>query len=92
MRRLKARGARVLTTGLIVALIALTFGEMSFAPHYRPVFPWHHVAGYSAVIGLLAACAFTVFTYFALKPLLQRPDEESGVGSRESGEKRRTGE
>ena len=78
------RSTRSLAVGLFVALVLLTIGEWLFAPHYRPVFPWHRVAGYSALFGLIAAVAFTALTYYVLKPWLQRPEEERGAKERDA--------
>ncbi len=48
-----------------------------WTPHYKPAFPWHHVPGYLAWIGLAACVALILLAKFVLKPLLQRPDTET---------------
>lgn len=72
--RLNARVARALA-GTLAVLVAL---EYFFAPHYNPVFPWHHVTGYMAGIGLCACILFVLLARFAGKPLLQRPERADG--------------
>lgn len=74
VRRL--RDARGKETALFAALLLLALVEWRFAPNAHPAFPWHRIPGYSALIGLLAASAFIVLTWLALKPLLQRPEED----------------
>lgn len=55
---------------VLVALEALVWG------HDHPRFPWHHVPGYAAMIGLFA-CLFVVQLSKALgKALLQRPERD----------------
>jgi protein-S-isoprenylcysteine O-methyltransferase Ste14 len=62
-------------TLILAALVAvLVVVEYFFAPHYRPVFPWHHVPGYMALIGL-GACVLLVGVAKGLGALfLQRPE------------------
>lgn len=55
---------------LMAGLVAI---EALFARHHRPVFPWHHLPGYAALIGLLG-CVIVVLIAKALgKWFLQRP-------------------
>lgn len=62
--------ARLMTA----VLVALTVIEYFFAPHYRPVFPWHEVTGYMGMIGF-GSCLVVVFvTKWVGKRLLQRPE------------------
>lgn len=63
--------ARLLTA----VLVALTVLEYFFAPHYRPVFPWHSVTGYMGIIGLASCLVVVILTKWAGKHLLQRPED-----------------
>ena len=49
--------------------------EYFFAPHYHPVFPWHHVPGYMAVLGLVASVALVALAKGAGTLFLQRPED-----------------
>jgi hypothetical protein len=61
---------------MAVVLAALVAIEYLFVPHYQPKFPWHHVPGYAALIGLLA-CIVVVLLSKALGAwLLQRPESD----------------
>jgi hypothetical protein len=61
---------------MALVLVALVAVEALFVPHYHPRFPWHHVPGYAAMIGLFA-CLFVVLLSKALgKALLQRPERD----------------
>jgi hypothetical protein len=61
---------------MAVVLVALVIVEWLFTPHDHPRFPWHHVPGYSAIIGLFG-CLFVVQLSKALgKRLLQRPERD----------------
>lgn len=62
--------------GLAVALLVMVGIEAVFTPHEYPRFPWHHVPGYAAAIGLFA-CLFVVQLSKALgKVFLQRPERD----------------
>jgi hypothetical protein len=64
------------TIGLAVALLLLVAAEAFFVPHDHPRFPWHHVPGYAAMIGLFA-CIFVVLLSKKLGALLlQRPERD----------------
>lgn len=64
------------TIVMAVVLLALVALEALAVPHYHPRFPWHHVPGYAAMIGLFA-CLFVVQLSKALgKWLLQRPERD----------------
>lgn len=55
---------------VLVALEAMVWG------HDHPRFPWHHVPGYAAMIGLFS-CLFVVQLSKLLgKTLLQRPERD----------------
>lgn len=60
---------------LVALLIALVAIEYFFAPHYRPVFPWHHLPGYMAVIGLVASVVLVALAKGAGALFLQRPED-----------------
>ena len=60
----------IIMAAVLLLLVAL---EALFFPHYQPRFPWHHVPGYAAMIGLFA-CIFVVLLSKKLGALLlQRP-------------------
>jgi hypothetical protein len=62
--------------GMTVALVVLVVIEALFARHDHPRFPWHHVPGYAAMIGLFS-CLFVVQLSKLLgKWLLQRPERD----------------
>lgn len=62
--------------GMALVLAALVGVEYLFMPHDHPRFPWHHVPGYAALIGLLA-CLLVVQLSKALGGwLLQRPERD----------------
>ncbi len=60
---------------LAILLVVLTVVEYFHAPHYRPVFPWHHVPGYMGLIGV-GACVLVVCAAKGLGLLLQRPEDD----------------
>lgn len=60
---------------LILLLVALVAIEYFFAPHYHPVFPWHHVPGYMAVIGLVASVVLVALAKGAGTLFLQRAED-----------------
>lgn len=61
---------------MFVVLLVLVAIEFLFTPHDHPRFPWHHVPGYAAMIGLFA-CLFVVQLSKALGAwLLQRPERD----------------
>lgn len=67
---LRERTTRVMAAVLLVLVIV----EATIAPHYAPKFPWHHLPGYAAIIGL-GACLVVVIASKALgKAFLQRPE------------------
>lgn len=64
----------VLILAAVLALLVVI--EYFFAPHYHPVFPWHHVPGYMGLIGL-GACLVLVGLAKGLGSLfLQRPGSD----------------
>lgn len=58
---------------LLVLVVIAAAGDLVF-PHSHPVFPWHHLPGFQAALGLAGAAAF-VFVPKALARLLQSPEE-----------------
>jgi hypothetical protein len=62
--------------GLGVVLLALVALEATVIPHYHPEFPWHHVPGYSAVIGLVGCVVVVGISKWLGKAFLQRPESD----------------
>jgi hypothetical protein len=61
---------------MAVVLLMLVAIEWLATPHDYPRFPWHHVPGYAAMIGLFA-CLFVVQLSKALgRWFLQRPERD----------------
>lgn len=60
---------------LAFLLVILTVIEYFYAPHYRPVFPWHHVPGYMGLIGV-GASILVVYVAKGLGLLLHRPEDD----------------
>lgn len=71
----KLVGDRVTLT-LAGVLLLLVVIEAVVIPHYHPVFPWHAVPGYSAVIGLLGCIVVVQLSKWLGKLFLQGPEEE----------------
>jgi hypothetical protein len=64
------------TVAMALVLLALVAVEFLAVPHEYPRFPWHHVPGYAAMIGLFA-CLLVVQLSKALGAwLLQRPERD----------------
>jgi hypothetical protein len=63
----------VTLAALMAVLIAV---EAVFAPHYRPVFPWHSVPGYMGAIGFFACLGVVWLSKRAGKLFLQRPEDD----------------
>jgi hypothetical protein len=60
---------------LAAVLVLLVVIEAVLIPHYKPVFPWHFLPGYSAWIGVLG-CVLVVQVSKALgKAFLQEPED-----------------
>jgi hypothetical protein len=68
--RLKDR----VTLALAAMLALLVLAEALFFPYEHPVFPWHHMPGYSAAIGLVFALLVVLLSKTLGAWLLQRPD------------------
>lgn len=61
--------------GLATVLAVLVIAEAVVAPHEKPVFPWHRLPGYAALIGI-GTCLVVVVVSKALgRMFLQRPEE-----------------
>jgi predicted lysophospholipase L1 biosynthesis ABC-type transport system permease subunit len=60
--------------GLAAALLLLVLAEAVAIPHYHPVFPWHFVPGYAAVIGLAGCIVVVQISKWLGRTLLQRPE------------------
>jgi hypothetical protein len=68
--RLKDR----VTLVLVALLVVLVLIEAFFFPYEQPVFPWHHMPGYSAAIGLVFAILIVLLSKTLGAWFLQRPD------------------
>lgn len=63
---------RLVPITLVAILVLLWVVELLWAPHYKPVFPWHSVTGYMALIGLIGCALLTSVAKFGGKKYLQR--------------------
>jgi len=61
---------------LAAALVALALLEATVIPHYHPTFPWHHVPGYAALIGLIGCLVVVLLSKWLGKAVLQRPESD----------------
>jgi hypothetical protein len=61
---------------MAVILAALVAVEWLLVPHYQPKFPWHHMPGYAALIGLLACIVVVLLSKALGASLLQRPESD----------------
>jgi hypothetical protein len=61
---------------LAAVLLALVLLEATLIPHYQPKFPWHHVPGYSAAIGLVGCLVVVLASKWVGSRFLQRPDND----------------
>lgn len=71
----EALGERV-TLGLTAVLVLMVVVEAVLIPHYHPVFPWHSVPGYAAVIGLFGCIVVVQLSKWLGRTLLQRPEND----------------
>jgi hypothetical protein len=62
------------TWSLVAGLVVLVLAEALFFPYDDPVFPWHHMPGYSAAIGLIFAVVIVLLSKALGAWFLQRPD------------------
>jgi hypothetical protein len=62
------------TWSLVAGLVVLVLAEALFFPYDDPVFPWHHMPGYSAAIGLVFAVVIVLLSKALGAWFLQRPD------------------
>lgn len=62
--------------GLGAALLLLVLVEATAVPHYSPKFWFHHVPGYSAIIGLFGCIVVVQISKWLGKLFLQGPEEE----------------
>ena len=63
------------TIVLAGVLILLVVAEALFAPHHHPVFPWHHVPGFLAMVGLVSCIVVVKLSKVMGKWWLQRSEE-----------------
>jgi hypothetical protein len=68
--RMRDRVTWILVGGLVLLVLA----EALFFPYDHPVFPWHHMPGYSAAIGLIFAVVIVLLSKALGSWFLQRPD------------------
>jgi Na+/H+ antiporter NhaD/arsenite permease-like protein len=64
--------ATIIMTLVLLALVAVEF----LVPHDHPRFPWHHVPGYAAMIGLFSCLIIVQLSKSLGKWLLQRPERD----------------
>ena len=57
-----------------VLLLGLVVIEV-FVPHSQPRFPWHHVPGYAAIIGLVGCIVVVQLSKWLGSRVLHRPEE-----------------
>lgn len=60
---------------LAVVLVVLVLIEALFFRYDHPVFPWHHLPGYAAVIGLASSILVVLLSKKLGSWLLQRPED-----------------
>ena len=60
---------------LASSLLALVVFGVFFATPAHPVFPWHDVPGYMAVIGFLGCIVVVLIAKSIGKKFLQRPED-----------------
>lgn len=60
---------------LAVVLVVLVLIEALFFRSDHPVFPWHHLPGYAAVIGLASSILVVLLSKKLGSWLLQRPED-----------------
>lgn len=61
---------------LVAVLAVLVLIEALFLPYEDPVFPWHHMPGYAAAIGLIFALVMVLVGKTLGAWFLQRPDRD----------------
>jgi hypothetical protein len=61
------------SVAMAVVLVVLVAIEALFARHYSPRFPWHHVPGYAAMIGLFSCLLVVQLSKLLGRWFLQRP-------------------
>jgi uncharacterized membrane protein len=59
--------------GVLLLLVVL---EAVLIPHTGPVFPWHSVPGYSAMIGLFGCIIVVLLSKWLGRTFLQRPEAD----------------
>lgn len=64
-----------ITIILAVTVVLLVVAEALWAPHHHPVFPYHHIPGFLATIGLAASIVVTLLAKTLGKKLLQRKEK-----------------
>jgi energy-coupling factor transporter transmembrane protein EcfT len=65
-----------MTLGLLGITVVLVVLEAVVYPYEQPVFPWHQLPGYSAIIGFLFALIVVLLSKTLGAWLLQRPERD----------------
>jgi hypothetical protein len=61
---------------MAIVLVLLVVVEYVFAPYEHPRFTWHHIPGWSAIIGLFSCLLTVQLSKMLGKLLLQRPERD----------------
>lgn len=64
------------TVGLVATLVLLVVIDVLFVKHHDPVFTWHYVPGYMALIGFISCVVVAVLSKSLGKWFLQEPEEK----------------
>ncbi len=72
MRAQSDRVAGILAASLVLLVVV----EALLASHHDPVFPWHRLPGYSALIGVIACIALVLPAKALGKRFLQRQERD----------------
>lgn len=70
------RLTRRVTWSLAIGLVVLVLIEALFVRYDHPVFPWHHIPGYAAAIGLGSSIVVVLLSKKLGAWLLQRPEAD----------------
>lgn len=70
---MKSGWADRVSVTMAIILLGLVAIEL-FIPHASPRFPWHHVPGYAALIGLVGCIVVVQLSKALGSWLLQRPE------------------
>lgn len=70
--RTAVRDRTVVVLATLLAMLVVV--EATLVPHGKPLFPWHHLPGYAALIGLVACLVVVVASKALGRLVLQRPE------------------